>query len=77
MIRTILKISAGKLVKRLRRLQDEQRRVLELFNIGGITKDIANIELYRIYKRVELTLKIYTFLITLRVKAQTLTFSMD
>lgn len=77
MIRSILKISAQRLVKRLRRLQNEQRMVLELFNVGGITKDIANIELYRIYKRVELTLKLYSFLITLRVKAQTLTFSMD
>lgn len=77
MIRVFLKLSSDKLSLRIKKLQEEQKKVMELFKLGGISREIANNELFKLYKKVEFSLRLYTFFTTLRVKAQTQTFSMD
>lgn len=77
MIRNCLELLGLCLSERIKKFQLEQRRVKELYSIGGITREVANIELRRVYKKVERHLKFYQLLMTIRIKVQTISVSID
>lgn len=77
MIRGILDHLGVTVSDNIKRFQLEQRRVKELYSLGGITRDIANMELFKLYKKVERNLKFYQILTTMRIKVQTMSVSID
>lgn len=72
MIREILKRVECYLTKRYSRLYLEHSRVVELYNHGGITKTIANKELYQIYSRMRFYKNISRYIVTIKVKLQSI-----
>lgn len=77
MIKNILDYAGLTVSDKIKRFQIQQRRIKELYSLGGITRDIANIELFKLYKKVERNLKFYQFLTTIRIKVQTISVSID
>lgn len=72
MIRDLLKHSEYAVLKWYATLHLQQQRMIKLYREGGITKDIANRELRRIYLCMKLSRKLDNSLMFFMAKAQSI-----
>lgn len=72
MIREILRKVECFISRRYSKLYLEHNRIVDLYSQGGITKSIANRELYSIYSRMKQYKNLSRHIILFKVKLQTL-----
>lgn len=70
MISRLLKTFDDSLTRYYMRLNKEHYRVVSLYNDGGLTRDITNKELFKIYFKMKICMKISSVIVSYRIKAQ-------
>lgn len=75
MISRLLRTFDEKLTRYYMRLNKEHFRVVSLYNDGGLTREITNKELFKIYFKMKVCMKISSVIVSYRIKAQSVILS--